>query len=297
VPVSPSIDPRQPGQGYSPGVPSNDGRYTGHKVTGLLRAAYDLDRNNMVYASVATGYKSGGLQDGGKTYGDETLLNYEIGTKSTLLGGALQINNALYYENFKDFQFSAPVTNPDGTRGLATSNADGAKIYGLESEITARLGRDDRLQMALTWTPHAKLGHLIGGSNDYALPACPVPGISTCLDVTGNTMPHTPKFSAQVQYQHVFRLADGGTLTPRVSTHYETASELSVFNLGDGDRQKAYTRSDAGLRYARGKWWFDAFVRNVGDVNVKTSASNSFGTWQAQYLPPRTFGINTGVDF
>lgn len=297
VPVSPSIDPRLPGQGYSPGVPSNDGVYTGQKVTGLARLAYDIDRNNMVYASVSTGYKSGGLQDGGKTYGAETLTNYEIGTKSSLLGGALQINNALFYEKFKDFQFSAPVTNPDGTRGLATNNAEGAKIYGLESEITARFGRDDRLQMALAYTPHAKLGHLIGGSNDYALPKCAVPGISTCLDVTGNEMPHTPKFSAQVQYQHVFRLADGATLTPRLSTHYETASWLSVFNLGEGDRQKAYTRSDIGLRYAHDKWWVDAFVRNVGDVNVKTSAMNGFGAWVAQYLPPRTIGINAGLEF
>jgi iron complex outermembrane receptor protein len=296
VPLSGSIDPRIPGQGYSPGVPSNDGEFTGNKVTGLLRAGFDIDRNNMVYASVSTGYKSGGLQDGGKHYGAETLTNYEIGSKSTLMGGSVTINNALYYEKFKDFQFSAPVTNPDGTRGLATNNAEGATVYGLESEIAVKLTRDDKLQLALAFT-HAKLGHLIGGSNDYTLPACAVPGISTCLDVTGNRMPHTPSFSAQVQYQHVFRFDDGATLTPRASVHYETATWLSVFNLGEGDRQKAYTRGDIGLRYSHNKWWVDAFVRNVSDTNTKTSASNSFGPWTAQYLPPRTIGINTGIDF
>jgi iron complex outermembrane receptor protein len=299
VPLSGSIDPTVPGQGYNPGVPSNEGRYSGSKVTGLLRAGFDIDKNNMVYASVSTGYKSGGLQDGGKTYGAETLTNYEIGSKSTFMGGALTVNNALFYEKFKDFQFSAPVTNPDGTRGLATNNAEGAKIYGLESEINARITPDDRLQMALAWTPHAKLGRLIGGSNDYILPPCAVPGISTCLDVTGHTMPHTPKFSAQVQYRHVFRLDDGGTLAPRISAHYETATTLSVFDLGDPDRQKSYTRADIGLRYTAGtgKWWVDGFVRNVSDATIKTSAMNAFGPWVAQYVPPRTIGINTGVDF
>jgi iron complex outermembrane receptor protein len=299
VPVSGSIDPTIAGQGYNPGVPSNDGRYSGSKVTGLLRAAFDIDRNNMLYASVSTGYKSGGLQDGGKTYGAETLTNYEVGSKSTFMNGALTINNALYYEKFKDFQFSAPVTNPDGTRGLATNNAEGAKIYGLESEINARLSADDRLQLALAWTPHAQLGHLIGGSNDYLLPVCSVPGISTCLDVTGNTMPHTPKFSAQAQYRHVFRFEDGSTLAPRISAHYETATTLSVFNLGEGDRQGSYSRADVGLRYTAGasKWWVDAFVRNVSDATIKTSAMNAFGPWVAQYVPPRTVGINTGVDF
>ena len=67
---------------------------------------------------------------------------------------------------------------------------------------------------------------------------CTVPGISTCLDVTGNTMLHAPKFATQIQYQHIFHMADGATLTPRVSFHYETESWLSVFNLGEGDKQR-----------------------------------------------------------
>ncbi|WP_426115492.1 TonB-dependent receptor [Massilia sp. PWRC2] len=297
VPVSGSIDPRVPGQGYSPSVPSNDGVYKGNKTTWLARVAYDLDRQNMLYASVATGYKSGGLQDGGRPYSPETLTNYEIGSKSSFLNGAVKWNNALYYEKFKNFQFSAPVTNPDGSHTLVTNNAEGANIHGFESELAARLSADDRLQLTFAWT-RAKLGQLIGGSNDYALPACAVPGISTCLDVTGNRMPHAPNVSLQLQYQHVFRLADGASVTPRLSTHYETASWLSVFNLGEGDRQKAYTRSDIGLRYARPHaLWLDAFVRNVGDTNVKTSAMNGFGAWVAQYQPPRTVGINLGYDF
>jgi iron complex outermembrane receptor protein len=297
VPVSGSIDPRIPGQGYSPGVPSNDGVYKGNKATWLARVSYDIDPQNMVYASLSTGYKSGGLQDGGRPYAPEKLTNYEIGTKHSFLNGAIKWNNALFYEKFKDFQFSAPVTNPDGSHTLVTNNAEGADIYGFESELAARLTPNDRLQVTLAWT-RAKLGQLIGGSNDYALPACSIPGISTCLDVSGNRMPHAPSLSMQVQYQHVFHLADGARLTPRISTHYETASTLSVFNLAEGDRQKAYTRSDIGLRYARSRsWWVDAFVRNVSDNKVKTSAMNAFGAWTAQYLPPRTVGINTGFDF
>ena len=150
-------------------------------------------------------------------------------------------NNAVYYQNFKNFQFSAPVTNPDGSHSLATSNADGAKVYGLESELAAKLTEVDKLQLSVAYT-HTKLGHLIAGSNDYSLPVCTVPGISNCLDVTGHVMPHAPKLALQMQYEHQFRLSNGDTVTPRASIHYETKSWLSVFNLGDGDQQKAYTR-------------------------------------------------------
>lgn len=295
IPVNPSMNPLAPGSGFTT-YQRNDGEFKDNKLTGLLRVNYDIDKNNMVYASVATGYKSGGLQDGGVPYGSETLTNFEIGSKSTFLGGAVRMNNAAYYSKFDDFQFSAPVTNPDGTRGLATSNAEGAKIWGVETEIAAKITPVDRVQITAAYT-NAKLKKLIGGSNDYILPACTVPGISTCLDVTGNTMPHAPKFSAQVMYQHSFQLA-GGTLIPRISAHYETASWLSVFNLGEPDRQKSYTRTDLGLRFdSDSKWYFDAFVRNAEDKNIKTSAMNANGPWQAQYLPPRTFGINVGKTF
>jgi iron complex outermembrane receptor protein len=131
------------------------------------------------------------------------------------------------------------------------------------------------------------------------LPVCAVPGISKCLDVTGHELPHAPTFAAQLMYEHSFLLAGGAHLAPRASVHFETASWLSVFNLGPGDQQSSYARFDLGLHYAAGgkPWYVDAYVMNVGDDKVKTNAQNSFGTWQSQYLPPRTFGANAGYQF
>ncbi|UUZ48037.1 TonB-dependent receptor [Massilia sp. B-10] len=286
-----------PGQGFAADVPGNDGVFKGSKVTGLIRANYELDKDHMVYASVATGYKSGGVQDRGLPYAPETLTNYEIGSKHSFMNGKVKINNALFYSNFKDFQFNSPVNFPDGSRGLAIKNADGAKVTGFESEIAARITPDDRVSVTLALLK-TKLGYLIAGSNDYALPPCVADTrIATCLDVTGNKLPHAPKFSTTVQYQHTFH-TDQGTLTPRITAHYETDAELSVFNLGEEDRQKAYGTADLGLRYQSSRgWWADAYVRNVSNEKVKTSAFNGFGPWLSQYKPPRTIGVNTGFDF
>jgi iron complex outermembrane receptor protein len=296
VPIDPGLNPLDPGSGFST-YQHNDGKYTNSKPTWLGRVSYDVSKDFMTYASIATGYKSGGLQDGGRPYGPETLISYEAGTKNTFAGNTIQWNNAIYYEDFKDFQFSAPVTNPDGTHSLATSNAEGAKVYGLESELAANVTRDDKVQVAFSYL-HTELGHLIAGSNDYALPPCTVPNISTCLDVTGHELPHSPSTALQVNYEHAFRFADGSRLSPRIAFHYESSSWLSVFNLGDPDQQKSYTRTDLGLRYQAAKqWWVDAYVQNVEDGKIKTSAQNGFGPWQAQYLPPRTFGVNVGISF
>ena len=98
VPVSPSMNPLVPGgnNGFTT-YSFNSGSYSGHKLTGLARVSYDIDKNNMVFASVSTGYKSGGLQDGGLPYGAETLTNFEVGTKSTFLGGKVRMNNSAYF--------------------------------------------------------------------------------------------------------------------------------------------------------------------------------------------------------
>jgi iron complex outermembrane receptor protein len=293
VPIDPGTTPGPPAFSAS----HNDGHFTGGKTTWLARANYDVTHEFLGYASVSTGYKSGGLQDGGRPYGSETLTNYEVGTKNTLLGGRVRFNNAAYYEDFKDFQFSAPVTNPDGTHTLATSNAEGAKVYGLESELAAKLTPDDKLQFSLALT-HTRLGHLIAGSNDYALPKCVDPKISTCLDVTGHKLPHAPTFSAQLLYEHRVHLPNGATLAPRASVHFETSSWLSVFNLGSPDEQSSYTRTDLGLRYnARKSWWVDGYVQNLENGRIKTNAQNGFGPWQSEYLPPLTIGMNVGIDF
>ena len=295
LPIDPDTNPATAGSGFSAG--HNDGHYTGTKATWLARANWDLSKNFMAYASVSTGYKSGGLQDGGLHYGPETLTNYEVGTKNTLFDGTVHFNNSAYYEDFKDFQFSAPVTNPDGTHSLATSNAKGAKVYGAESELSAKVTPNDTVQLSAAYL-HTELGYLLAGSNDYALPACPDPKISNCLDVTGHRLPHSPTGSLQALLEHTFRFANGDTLSPRVSFHYESSSWLSVFNLGQGDLQKSYTRTDLGLRYQSMKQWYaDAYVQNVEDGRIKTNAQNSFGVWQSQYLAPRTFGVNVGIAF
>ncbi|MEW6760169.1 MAG: TonB-dependent receptor [Pseudomonadota bacterium] len=297
IPLNPSIDPRTH-PGLAEDVPGNDGKFSGSKVTWLARVNYDISRDHMVYGSVSTGYKSGGTQDRGLTYQPETLTNYEVGSKSSFNGGAVKVNNALFYMDFKDFQFNSPVNFSDGSRGLSIENAEGAEVYGLETEIAARLTPVDRLSVSFALLK-TKLGALVAGSNDYTLPSpCAAkPEFDRCLDVTGNTLPHAPRFSTTIMYQHTFNLANGGTLVPRVTAHYETDAELSVFNYGPEDRQESYATADLGLRYQNKGWWVDAFVRNVNDKKIKTSAFNGFGPWLAQYKPPRTIGINTGFDF
>jgi iron complex outermembrane receptor protein len=304
VPISPDVEPGNVGFNVST---VNDAKYDKSKVTWLARLDTDVGQHGLLYASVSTGYKSGGTQDAGTLYEPETLTNYEVGSKFSFLDGHLTWNSAIYYEQFKNFQLAAPITYPDGNRGLGFSNVKGTtKVMGFESEL-ALSGQDDRLNLVFSAIPKKELGTLkYAGSNDYqGLPACdPASGISNCVDVSGNDLPHAPNTSLTAIYEHDFHLPNGGRLTPRISAQYQSAQWLSTFNLGDGDKQKAYARGDLSLRYSepQDRWWVSAYVQNLTDGRVRTSADR-FTTadggfiYTSQYLPPRTYGVNLGVWF
>jgi iron complex outermembrane recepter protein len=305
VAISPGALPG-PATGFSVST-HNDARYHDSNVTWLTRLDANIGPNTLVYASVSTGYKSGGTQDGGTLFKPETLTNYEIGAKFTFLDGHMTWNNAAYYENFKNFQLSAPITYPDGDLALGFSNVQGSTIVaGFESEFAVQ-AHDDRLNLILSVIPKKTLGKLLyAGSNDYAgLPPCaPQSGIATCTNVSGNDLPHAPNASLTAIYEHDFLLPNGGHLTPRLSSQYQTSQWLSTFNLGDGDKQKAYVRSDLSMRYnePQDRWWASVYVKNVSDGKIRTNAGRfempdgSF-EYVSEYLPPRTYGVSVGVWF
>ena len=304
VPISPGVQPQDAGFSVSQ---HNDARYHKNKVTWLARADYELNKNAMLYASVSTGYKSGGTEDGGTLYKPESLTNYEVGAKFTFFGGHMTWNSAAYYEDFKNFQLSAPIVYPDGNHGLGFSNVQGStKVAGFESELAFQ-GRDDRANLAFSAIPKKTLGTLLyAGSNDYAgLPACPPQSnLANCMNITGHTLAHAPDASLTAIYEHDFHLSNGGRLTPRLSAQYQSMQWLSPFNLGPGDQQKAYVRSDVSLRYTepQDRWWANVYVQNLSDDKVRTNAmrfqeANGSFVYVSQYLPPRTYGIELGVWF
>ncbi|MEI9984527.1 MAG: TonB-dependent receptor [Aliidongia sp.] len=88
---------------------SNTGSAQWYHFTWLARGEYDISPTNLAYVSISTGYKSGGLFDGGGRFGPEALINYELGDKAQLFDGKVVWNNAFYYEDFTGFQFSQPL--------------------------------------------------------------------------------------------------------------------------------------------------------------------------------------------
>lgn len=300
-------------------ISNNDVRGSWNKLTYLGRVDADLADNILGYASISSGFKSGNIQDGGQTTNPETLTNYEAGVKMRLFDRRLTLNLAGYYSDFSGYQVNQVQTTRDAAGNtiasqIVTLNAKGATAYGLEAEATATITENDRLQFAgtLQKTRLKTLltidGRFDGGGDPTAI-----------RDLAGNELAHAPNFSATATYEHDFKLANGGAITPRGTVHYETRSFLTFFDGdrtnrvvngapvyygSDFDKQKAYSRSDLALRYTapEDKYLVEGFVQNLEDRRIRTSAG-TFGptryapVFLSNYQPPRTYGVRVRANF
>jgi iron complex outermembrane recepter protein len=284
------------GPGYA--ISNNDVRGEWDKMTWLTRADMDITNNILGYVSVGTGFKSGNIEDGGKTAGPETLTNYEVGSKIRFWDGRATLNLAAYYENFVGYQVNQAVT-VRGTSGqiistsLVTQNAKGAQVEGFEAEFNAQVTHADRVQVSFNAMESAMDTLWSFDSRLYS--ATPS---TQLVNLKGNALPHTPPVSGTFMYEHDIDLGALGMLTPRVTTHFEAASWLSYFEQGAPDRQDAYTRTDLLLHYQplNSPWSAEAYVLNVEDNNIKVDAEvygtpNYSPVWMSIYQPPRTWGM------
>jgi iron complex outermembrane receptor protein len=95
----------------------------------------------MTYGRIATGYKSGGFNPRSNTarpFDEETVLTYEVGAKTRVFDGRIQLNGAVFYSDYDDLQIDQFVAGSGGAASI-TVNAGKANILGAELEALAEI--------------------------------------------------------------------------------------------------------------------------------------------------------------
>jgi len=111
--------------------------YSWSKVTGRLVSSYQIDEDQMIFASYSTGYKSGGfdsLTPSRESFAPEDTTNYEIGYKAVLLD-ELIVNLSGYYLKLDNLQRSIDSKKPDTLQAIPTIINEGREITGTEIDL------------------------------------------------------------------------------------------------------------------------------------------------------------------
>jgi iron complex outermembrane receptor protein len=296
------------------------GEKTFRKPTWKGGIEYDVGPQNMLFATVATGFKSGGINQeiAPNAYQPETLTAYELGSRNRFLDSRVQINSEIFYWDYKNKQEdNIQLDNSFSVNNLVT-NAGKATIKGVNLDFVAKPTAADTLSGSVEYVDahydsflSTTLNSAFGvqffdprttGCPIGAATAGPLPGSTVrIVDCSGMTLPHAPQWSGYVTYDRMFNIGGDFKLGFEANDQFASARWLSTSFLSSA-RAPAYTRVNLMVSFlpSSDRWSIAAFVRNVTNATVySTGYDNSFapGLFAATIDPPRTYGIRLGVRF
>lgn len=278
----------------------DSGRYHETSLLPEAKLQWQLSPDFNVYASYSKGEKAGGFNDRDNRavnfdFGPEHSVNYELGAKTRLFGGGVDINIALFRTEFKNTQVSVfDLTN----LVFIVDNAAEALSQGVEIDGRARLTRALSINFALGYLQKAKFQtffvQCVPGPTD---PRCePTTGGLGLRDDGGQPL-NTPKFTASggLDYERTF--ASGLQLSARVDLSYRGRSNDVINGVGP-IKPLLLVDSRLGFRLANGLS-IAGVVKNIADRRQVFVRSNSLfpGMYNGEVSRPRTVLIQIGYAF
>lgn len=292
--------------------------HPGHNLTGSrdesaftpsIKVQHDFNDDLMAYASVARGFKAGGFDPRSNSnehyeFEDEQADAFELGLKSTLLDGALEVNSALFRTDYENLQ----ISQFDGGVGFNVGNAKDTQVQGVEI--------DGRWAMTQHIMATYGISYLDFEYQDFKNGNCNKPQIDSGLgvdtnadgkvdlcDYTGKRGVYTPKYTFNSGLTYKRELANA-TFTTGLDLQYVSSQQVHV-NLDPQGEIAAYTL--VGLRMALEDERFSVAIsgENLTDeyvssymANVPLSDSNiGSQTFYSFARRPRTYTLSMGLKF
>ncbi|MBB5685665.1 TonB-dependent receptor [Sphingobium boeckii] len=296
------LDPSQGVPGNSILSAINDASRTFSRTT--WRAGLDYDSPiGLFYASVATGYKAGGFNDGCAIgsgdfcsftedelyYKPETLTAYEAGVKLRFADNAVRLNASIFHYDYKGLQVTQSGAFASCGVCQLTQNAAAAQIDGIELEFIAQPVRGLRFRAGLD---------LLDARYERFTPGVLTSDLPIFVNFSGHHLPRSPSSVVTVGMDYTYPLSSGASIVARVNTRMSAKYYLTdTANLIDY-YQPSYTKTDLSITYNApdNTFYLGAYVENLEDNIVITNANFGFDG-QSQFLDPRKFGVRVGVKF
>jgi iron complex outermembrane receptor protein len=293
---------------------------------------YKLNDNTRLNAQVSKGFRLGGINDplnvplctpadlitfGGRaSWKDETLWNYEVGSKSKIMNGRGSVNVAAFYADIRNLQ--ATVTAGSCSSRLIF-NVPKARSEGAEVEF--EVAPTDKFDLAISAShTNSRLKSTLT-STDASGNVTVVAGIKS-----GNRLPTVPQnqmaAAATYHWQGGQNLAGYATAAYQyIGSRYtqigDQAAGFGTVNLNSFAPHNIggpFTRttfvfnpllpsySILNLRFGilKGKWDTALFINNITDQRALLALDQERGTRaRVGFLTnqPRTIGISTRVNF
>lgn len=304
----------------------------------LWKAALEFDKNDdlMLYASAATGIRTGGANDSrvvsrgaDPLYDNEEVMSYEIGMKSTLLDGDMRLNISAFINEYDDvkaqlFAVACSDTTTTDTvlecveAGATQSfeyyeNGGGIDTKGIELDMQWYPIDNLAVTGTFTWLD-AEFSDDYAVGNDQLRPLLGLGNFEGRQDINDNNSQFSfagwspamaPEYTVGLAANYEFGLSNGGALIPHIQVTY--SDEYYAFDVNTPETKvDAHAIVDARLTWLiNDDVQVDFFVKNLTDEEVLTRAvvhsqivdAQPINSVQANWNDPRTWGASLKYTF
>jgi len=267
--------------------------------TGKVEIDFNAMRNDMIYASISRGIKSGGftaynsnvVQVATEPFKPEKLWAYEIGNKFELPAARLRLNVSAFYYDYRDEQIQSAVVNPQTGLVGQIVNAPSSHLFGGEFDASWSPFRHLTLTQSVGWAT----GRFDSFSSVTS--AVRVNGVYVGLlqNRNGETLP-APKLTMNGSASYSWELGRYRLLTGIDYSFRSTYHSLfgTLYDVA------GYTLVDANVTFSpvTNRWSISAFGQNILDKHYDVTR-NFFeaGIPIALAGEPATWGVRASVNF
>ncbi|WP_379554248.1 TonB-dependent receptor [Qipengyuania sp. DGS5-3] len=202
-------------------------------ITPRFIVDWEATPDNLVYASAARGTKPGGFNGaqgfefGFGTFEEESVWQFELGSKNVFADGQWVFNVAGFYSALQDYQLTENLAalGATGTTGSVTANLGDVDVYGIEIDTV--------------FQPRSLPGLTLGGS--YAWTDTEFTSGSEATqgavfgdpDLTGQQLPRQARHQASFYTDYEAELSDDFTTVFSVNGNYLSSRFAQVQNLAE----------------------------------------------------------------
>jgi iron complex outermembrane receptor protein len=259
----------------------------GKVFTYSVAPRWTVNRDLMVYARVASGFRPGGpnilppMADPAvpRQYDADTTTNYELGVRSTLFGGRLSLDLTAFLVDWDHIQLLQIVQNTG-----VNANGGKARSQGIEWNIAAVPVK------GLTFK-------FVGAYTDAKLTTSSTASIEA---VAGSRLPFVSKWSQSVDAEYSFPVFSSYSAYIGGRWSY-VGDRYSGFDLGGQKLIPHYDTIDLRLGLQGKRYSGGLYIKNAGNSRGLTSygsgviAPDQLGS--ASIVQPRTIGLSLSGRF
>ena len=277
------------------------------RVTYRGAVEFDVAARSLLYASVESGYRSGGFSPavGFEEYDPEYITAYTLGLKNRFLNNRLQLNLEGFIWDYTNQQIPHNGLDLNGRAASYVTNVGSAKIKGVEVE--------SRLLVTPTTLVSADVQYLHAKQKQFTYSAGPgQPPLTGCLvtytaanaspyqiDCAGFDSYNSPRWTVNLAAQQTVKLG-AYQFVLGVDSQYKSRRNIGFAYLPEQTIRANYT-TNAQVQFgpADERWSLTGYVHNIENNRVEIySTTNPTALFLAAgSTAPRTYGVRGSVRF